>query len=61
MYLRYPNEEALAPFEFEEILEKYQSADLRYIIAKVKLQELQDKREALSSPELFLAALETQA
>lgn len=61
VYLRYPDEETLAQFNFEEVLEKYQSADLRYVIAKVKLQELQDKREALSSPELFLAALATQA
>lgn len=57
IYLRYSNESDLSIFNFEEIRERYQSADFRYITGTISLDNLQSIKKELASRDVFLAEI----
>lgn len=55
VYLRFNGDSDLNVLKFEEISEKYDSADLRYVTGKISLGELFRCRKELRDRKLFLA------
>lgn len=57
VYFRYEDDELLSKIQFNSISERFFSADHKYIIGKVQLQEIIDKRDLIHQKENFLAEL----
>lgn len=57
VYFRYENEELLSQIRFNSISERFYSAEHKYIIATINLQEIIDKRAIIYHKENFLVEL----
>ncbi|MCK9423842.1 MAG: hypothetical protein M0Q38_14725 [Bacteroidales bacterium] len=57
VYLRYNNKSDLSLFRFEEIRERYNSDDFRYVTGLIKLENLQQIKSELSFRNVFLAEI----
>ncbi|MGO1521372.1 MAG: homoserine dehydrogenase [Sphingobacterium sp.] len=57
IYFRYEDEELLSKIQFNSISERFFSADHKYIIGRIQLQEVIDKRDLIHRKENFIAEL----
>lgn len=58
IYLRYNNQSDLYGIKFNEISEKYTGQGFNYIVGKINLQTIIDKKEYITSNNLFLALID---
>ncbi len=59
IYIRYSESNICDSVDFETIEEKYQSAESNYVIGRIKLSELIEKRPLLSGKDIFVAVFPT--
>lgn len=57
VYFRYEDEDLLEKIQFNQILERFHSADHKYVIGTIALQEIIDKRDLIHHQDNFLAEL----
>lgn len=56
IYLRYNDPSDIALLDFEEIYERYDSPDYKYVVGKVRLSRLHEVRDEMARRKLFVAA-----